>query len=586
MPRRPGTIARYAYRYRRFYLVGGLALLLVNVCDVALPLVLKLAIDDVATLRGAIPLWAVGALYLALVVVLAVYRYVWRLFFNGTAHRVANELRRALFEHLVTLSPSYFSRARTGDIMSRATGDLEAVRLFYNQGLLLTMDAAFYLAVMPPIMVYLSPRLTLLTLAPLPLLPFLVYFAGRAIRDRSRRARDLEGDLSAAVEETVAGVRVVKAFAQEERALGRLRETSGRLLEAGMSVAWVQGALGPAVAALMAIGVAVVIVAGGAAAIEGSISIGDFVAFQHYLLKFAWPMQAIGMIVATYQRAFASVKRIDEVLDARPEIADGPLVEPSARVESGAIELAGVTVAHPDALAPALRDVALAIPPGRTVALVGPIGAGKTTLLDLLPRLVEAAAGEVRIDGRDVRRYPLAELRRAIAYVPQETFLFADTIAWNVALGLEPAAPGEGGPPEREAVVEAARLACIHDEIVAAPGGYDAVLGERGVTLSGGQRQRIALARAIARRPRVLLLDDCLSSVDAETEARIVENLRGVLRGRTCLIASHRLAAARAADEIVVLDAGRVVERGTHADLLARGGAYARLFSLQRIDAA
>ncbi|HVY60690.1 MAG TPA: ABC transporter ATP-binding protein [Planctomycetota bacterium] len=576
-PGRLGTIGGYAIRYRRFYAVGALALFLVNLCDVALPLVLKFAIDDIVLLRGLLPLGAVAGAYLALVLMQGLYRYFWRIYFIGASHRVANDLRRRLFEHLERLSPTCFNQARTGDIMSRATADLEAVRQFFSLGLLLTMDTLMYLAVMPPIMFSLSPRLTLYTLAPLPLIPLLVAKVGRAIHERSARAQALQGDMSAMVEETAAGIRVVKSFAQEERQLERLRELSDRTLAANMAVSNMQGALQPTVSLLMSIGVFIVILLGGRAAIAGAISIGSFVAFQHYLLKIAWPMQAIGMTFGLYQRAFASMARVDEVLAEVPDIADGPETEALARVERGAISLEAARVSYPGGKAPALDGLTLEIPAGRTLALVGPVGSGKTTLLNLLPRLVEASAGAVRVDGRDVRRYPLAALRGAIAYVPQETFLFADTIAENIAFG----APGAS----REAIREAASIAQVLAEIEALPGGLDALLGERGVTLSGGQRQRIAIARAVLRKPRILLLDDCLSSVDADTEARVLQGLREVMRGRTCIFASHRLAATRDADEIVVLDDGRVAERGTHAALLEKpGGTYAGLWARQRLQ--
>ncbi len=578
-PRR--TLREAVRRYAWHYALGTLALALVNLCDVALPLVLKVAIDDIVALGGLVPIGAIAGAYVLLVLFQGGWRYFWRRWFLGASHHIANEVRERLYAHLLRLSAGYFNAQRTGDLMSRATNDLETVRQFFAMGVLLTLDTLMYVAIVPPIMVSLSPRLTLLSLAPLALVPLVVHVAGRAIQARFRRVQDAFGDMSSHVEETAAGIRVVKSFAQEARQIERFRALAARSFEQSVRLARVEALVQPAVGALMGVATFAVVLAGGLAALRGEISIGSFVAFQTYLARLAWPMQAIGMTVGLYQRGLASVRRIDEVLGESPEIEDGLDTVPGAQVERGDVEVRGLTFRYESAgdgggARAVLSDVSLRVPPGGFVALVGPVGSGKSTLLHLIPRLFDPPPGTVFVDGMDVRRYPVAALRAAIGLVPQETFLFAASVADNVRVGAPHATRAE--------VEDALEAASIRAEVEALPGGLDAELGERGINLSGGQRQRLAIARALARRPRILLLDDCLSAVDAETEAAILARLREQMRGRTCIVASHRLAAIKDANEILVLDGGRVVERGRHEDLLARGGLYADLWARQRLE--
>jgi ATP-binding cassette subfamily B protein len=578
-PPRPsgaGFLRRHVVRHWRSYSLGSLSLILVNLCDVALPLVLKLAIDDIVVLDGLVPFaWIAGA-YLVLSLLVSLYRYWWRRYFFGASHHIANSMRSELFSHLERLHEGFFDKSRTGDLMSRATNDLEAVRWFCSLGLLLSLDTLMYLLLIPPAMVSLSGWLALWALLPLLPMPFIVNRMGRVIHKRYGQVQETFGELSAAVEEAAGGVRVVKGFAQEEHFLDRFEKLNGRYRDDNMRLQMVHGILQPSMSVLMGLGVAIVFVVGGRMALNGEISVGDFVAFHVFLLKLGWPMRAIGFIVNLYQRGTASLKRIEKVMTELPAIRDGDDTDVAPPAVEGGIRVRDLTFRYDGADRPALEDIHMDVPAGSTVALVGPVGSGKSTLLELIVRLYEPPEGAVEVDDRCVRRWPVTALRRAIGYVPQETFLFADTVEANVTLGVDDVA--------RDAVRAALDRARILEDIDRLPDGLGARLGERGVDLSGGQRQRLAIARAIVRDPRVLLLDDCLSAVDAETEAAILEGLGEELRGRTAVIATHRLAAVQHADRIFVLDGGRLVEEGTHDQLVKRGGTYAELWRRQRLE--
>ncbi|MFC1706549.1 ABC transporter ATP-binding protein [Planctomycetota bacterium] len=576
-------VLRLLRRYWRYYSLGSLTLVLVNLCDTALPLLLKVAIDDIVLARGLLPLWFVAALYLGLVLLLGVFRYFWRYYFIGASYRITNETRATLFAHLERLSASYFQKQRTGDIMSRATNDLEAVRFFFAIGLLLALDTTMYLLIIPPAMVALAPRLSLYTLVPLVVIPFFVIRMGRLVHSRFRRVQERFGSLASTVEETVGGVRVVKGFAQEEWRRQQFLTLNEDYLRENMQLQVTQGLFQPAIAFCMAVTMLIVIVSGGRMAIAGTITVGAFVAFQHYLLKLAWPMRAVGITVNLFQRGLASMERVDEILATEPEIRDSQEAlhaqgSQAGRVERGELTIENLTFHYPGAVVPALHCADLRVRPGETVALVGPVGAGKSTLLKLIPRLFEAPSGTIRIDGLDVRALPLARLREAIGYVPQETFLFAETVGGNVAFSMPNASLDE--------IRDAAQRAAILSEIEGIPSGFDAMLGERGINLSGGQRQRVAIARALIGKPRILLLDDCLSAVDTETEAAILKGLTHNREARTTLIASHRLTAIQNADRIVCLDRGRIVEVGTHKELLTKAGLYRMLWERQQLKEA
>jgi ATP-binding cassette subfamily B protein len=595
-------------RFKRYYALGGVALILTNLCDTALPLILKVAIDNIVLADGEYSLWVIAAVYFGVVLTLGFFRYLWRRYFLGASHRIANELRSRLFAHLERLSPRYFQTQRTGDIMSRATNDLEAIRFFFAIGLLLTLDTVMYLLIIPPAMISLSPQLSLMTLLPLLVIPFFVVRVGRLVHARFKKVQDRFGDMATSVEESVGGIRVVKGFADEPARSKRFLGLNREYVSENMKLQLAQGLFQPTITLIMALILVTALVKGGQMVIAGTLTLGSYVAFQQYLMKLGWPARAMGFTVNVYQRGVASMGRIDEVLSQVPEIADDERTDVAAKVDSGALRFDRLTFryptppptaavkesdsrdgaseaepgvdadagAEPNEREPALLDFDLDVPAGQTIALVGPVGAGKSTVLKLLVRLFDADDGAIAVDDRPVRDYPLQALRGAMGYVPQETFLFADTIRNNLAFGVPEA--------DLDQVEESARRAHIFDEIQTIPGGMEALLGERGVNLSGGQRQRIAIARAIITKPKVLLLDDCLSAVDTETEAAILEGLKLERAGRTTIIASHRLAAVRDADQIVVLDAGRIVERGRHEELVSGGGLYQTLWERQQLE--
>ena len=568
------------YRPYRGRFAGGLVLVILSSgLAGVIPWLLRDAIDG---MRAGMPAGRIQVLAVAMIVIALISgaaRYGMRELMNGVSRWIEYDLRNTLFRHLESLDASFFASMRTGDIMARLTNDLGAVRMAVGPAIMYLVNTIAGGAFALMFMLRIDPWFTLLALLPVVLLPIIMAKGGTAIHHRFEAVQEHFSTMTTRAQENISGARIVRAYRQEEPEIMRWSEMNEEYVRRNMRLVRLWGLLNPGFALLAGLGGVIVLGYGGRLVLRGEISVGSLVAFGFYLGMLTWPLIALGWVTNLFQRGAASMARLNEILHARSMISEPaePRRLPPARA-GRAIEFRDVGFHYPAKAVETprwvLRNVSFAVPPGGTLGVVGATGSGKSALIDLIPRVHDPQEGEILIDGVPIRELPVHVLRAEIGHVPQETFLFSDTIRANLAYGTEDSAPSEW----------AARVAQLDQTIGEFAGGYETLLGERGINLSGGQKQRAALARALARRPSVVLLDDALSAVDAHTEAAILHGLRDALEGRTAIIASHRISAIREANWIIVLDDGRVVEEGRHAELFAAGGRYWSLLNRQLLE--
>jgi ABC-type multidrug transport system fused ATPase/permease subunit len=532
---------------------------------ILIPALVGRTIDDIDSGGGS--LWPLAGAIAAAGLLRLAFSVVRRLVAGRVSLGVEFDLRNLLYRHLQSLELGFFDGQQTGQLMSRATVDLQAVRFFLGYGLIFMAQAALTIVIAATVMIAVNPFLALVALAPTPFVIGVATRYGRLNRPASQEVQQRIAELTATAEENVSGVRVVKGFAQEHRQLRRFHHSVRRVFDQSMVSTRLRAFYNPFIGFLPQLGLAALVIVGGRQAIDGTISLGDFVAFYGYVLMLTGPMRMLGIALGMAQRAVASGNRIFEILDRAPRLTSPPDA-PELPAGGGRVELRGVTFAYEGA-EPVLRDIDLTVEAGRTVAIVGATGAGKTTLVNLIPRLYDPTGGAVLVDGADLREIDLPSLRREIALVSDDAFLFSASLRENVAYARPDATDDE--------VADAARRAGLAEVVAELPDGYDTRVGERGLTLSGGQRQRVAIARALLAQPRILILDDATSSVDATTESKIKEALREVMKGRTTFVIAHRLSTLALADEIVVLEGGRIAARGGHDELLEASELYAEI---------
>ncbi len=569
----------YLARYRGRIGLGLLILLCNITASVSIPYILKLVFDHLQKGMSARRLWFYAGAFLGIILARAGFQYLQRLILITTSRYIEYDIRNDLLDRLVLLSRSWFQRMRTGEIMARATNDLSAVRNMLGPGLMYSANALVLFVFVLAIMLRLDRQLTLIAFVPAPFVILAVQWFGKRIHERFERIQSMFAVLATKVEENLAGLRIIRAYAREETEMAAFDDLNREYIRRNLRLVLLSGAFDPLLASLLGLAMVLVLWFGGRAVIRHQITLGDYVAFNAYMMLMSWPMIAMGWVINLVQRGSASWIRLREIMTQAPEIADGPGTDHRLTRVTGTLEFRHLNFRFPEDSSEApwrLCDLSLQVPAGTSLAIVGPTGAGKSTLAALVPRLYEAAPGSVRLDGRPLAEFPLAILRQSIGLVPQETFLFSDSLRNNIAFGRPDASEAE--------IRAAAEVAGLASDLERFPAGLETRIGERGLTLSGGQKQRVAIARAVLRQPRILILDDALSSVDTITEEHILERLREIMRGRTTLFISHRISTIRHADNIVVLDHGRIIEAGDHSSLISRGGHYAGLYEKQLLE--
>src|SRR5215471_18075751 len=596
-PRNLRPLLPYLKRYRWAYVFGTACVLLTNGIWILFPLVVGRAADDLHSGVTRHKLLVYAGWLLAIAVTKGIFQFLTRWIVIGISRDIEFDLRNDLFARLERLSYSYYQRHRTGDIMARATNDLNAVRMLLGPAIMYSANTIVYTAGALAFMISISPWLTLFTFLPLPAVSIIIQTFGRRIHERFERIQAMFSDISARAQENFSGARLIRAYVQEDAEIRAFERENKEYIRRSLKLVRLMGMLWPTLEFMLGCALVLVLWLGGREVLtgqstlklvsnlgtstpgitttlqlSGTMSVGQFFSFITFMMQLTWPIIALGWVINIFQRGTASLIRINEIMQEEPTIQDTP--EAQDRSVTGEVEFRGLTFSYDGKQV--LHDVNLLVPAGSSLAIVGPTGSGKTTLVNLIPRIYDAAPGMVLIDGRPVRDYSLASLRKSIGFVPQETFLFSDRNRENIALGVESASDHE--------ISKAASAANIAVDIEGFPEGYETMVGERGITLSGGQKQRTAIARALIRNPRILVLDDALSSVDTQTEDKILNHLRDVLQGRTTIFISHRVSTVRNADRIAVLHGGRIVELGTHDELLAMNGYYSDLYNKQLLE--
>ena len=567
----------YIRRYGWMYLLGIAALLAVDVFQVIIPRMTGQITDGLTSQTLGMPgVWQIALRILLMGLVVAIGRFGWRYFLFGASRLIERDLRNDMFSHLETLSQNYFNQHKTGDLMAHFTNDLQAVRQLLGMTIITTFDASVMLILVLTNMIrFISPRLTLVAVLPMIAIIFGDIFFGKAMHRRFLARQEAFSELTDYVQESVSGIRVIKAFVQERKQLRAFARVNQNTQNKNMAVVRLVSLVFPLLDLVIGFSMLLTLLYGGKLAIDGEITLGQFVAFNSYVDMLVWPMIAVGECISSISQGMASLKRIRAILQEKPEITDESDGTPQHL--KGNITLNHLTFTYPDSMLPVLQDITLTVQAGETLAIIGRTGSGKTTLASLIERLYDTEdPGMICMDGIPLRLIPLSVLHEDIAYVPQDHFLFSDTVANNIAFGKAGAS--------REEIEQAAMDACVHDNIIEFPKGYDTLLGERGVTISGGQKQRTSIARALLRNAPVLIMDDALSAVDTDTEEQILQNLRRLRSSQTTILIAHRISTIQHADHILVLDEGKMAEYGTHQELMALHGIYRSIWEKQQLE--